>query len=639
MTPPIIPTAPKRRIDIDILRAVAVISVIFFHFEVPGFSGGFLGVDIFFVISGYLITLHINDQLSQGTFSFPNFYLRRIRRLFPAIFMTLALTSIAALLILPKPLLNDFSLSQIAASTYVSNIYFWSVADYFDTESIVKPLLHTWSLSVEEQFYLVWPLLLFLIFGRNQLLIIVTLAVMSLLAAELTYEHSPSTVFYFFPFRVFEFAIGAMAGRFSFYHLPKWTMNGLIILAGFCVLASIYLTTEESRNPGLLSLPLCIGVALIIGLLHPWANTENYITKALVRVGLVSYSAYLVHWPLLVFYKIYEPGPLSIGATLALVVATYLLAEIFFNCIERPTSRISIVEHKAKLSLFVPLVVIFAVVFQLGQERVYRALNPDMYSVQAVLDGIPDRKEELIEMKKHIEEKMSGSQVAKTRKIVVIGDSHSVDVMLSLQYWLADTEYTVENKHSLCDPLALESISVTLEELYGNRGPERMKNAANCQKYHESFISDLKALSPDIIVFSEAWFETTLPYISDTVSQVRKSTGADVLLLGRNPNFRPLPSIIFKSLESPEEINEVAWPLSGHVQTTRIDVRLAKVASETGSYFVSKQDVICPLEKCIMLIDGQMGYVDTAHWSIVGMKYYGARLLETPEFQYLLSKK
>ena len=197
MTPPIIPTAPKRRIDIDILRAVAVISVIFFHFEVPGFSGGFLGVDIFFVISGYLITLHINDQLSQGTFSFPNFYLRRIRRLFPAIFMTLALTSIAALLILPKPLLNDFSLSQIAASTYVSNIYFWSVADYFDTESIVKPLLHTWSLSVEEQFYLVWPLLLFLIFGRNQLLIIVTLAVMSLLAAELTYEHSPSTVFYF----------------------------------------------------------------------------------------------------------------------------------------------------------------------------------------------------------------------------------------------------------------------------------------------------------------------------------------------------------------------------------------------------------------------------------------------------------
>tara|TARA_B110000977_G_scaffold136427_1_gene173322 strand:- start:156 stop:656 length:501 start_codon:yes stop_codon:yes gene_type:complete len=166
-----------------------------------------------------------------------------------------------------------------------------------------------------------------------------------------------------------------------------------------------------------------------------------------------------------------------------------------------------------------------------------------------------------------------------------------------------------------------------------------MKNAANCQKYHESFISDLKALSPDIIVFSEAWFETTLPYISDTVSQVRKSTGADVLLLGRNPFFGPHPNIIFKNLDNPVEINEVAWSRSGYVNTEKIDIRLAKVASETGSYFVSKQDVICPLEKCIMLIDGQMGYVDTAHWSIVGMKYYGARLLETPEFQYLLSKK
>ena len=133
----------SRRIDIDMLRAVAVLAVIFFHFEVPGFSGGFLGVDIFFVISGYLITLHISESLSTGEFRFSTFYLRRVRRLFPAIFVTLILTSIAALFILPKSLLHDFALSQLAASTYISNIWFWSIADYFDTESIVKPLLHT----------------------------------------------------------------------------------------------------------------------------------------------------------------------------------------------------------------------------------------------------------------------------------------------------------------------------------------------------------------------------------------------------------------------------------------------------------------------------------------------------------------
>ena len=143
------------------------LAVIFFHFEIPGFDGGFLGVDIFFVISGYLITLHIQEQLSESKFNFLYFYLRRIRRLFPALIATLVLSSIAALVILPRSLLDDYSSSQVASSIYVSNVYFWSIANYFDTESILKPLLHTWSLSVEEQFYILWPLFLLLTFSKR----------------------------------------------------------------------------------------------------------------------------------------------------------------------------------------------------------------------------------------------------------------------------------------------------------------------------------------------------------------------------------------------------------------------------------------------------------------------------------------
>jgi len=523
-------------------------------------------------------------------------------------------------------------------STYISNIYFWSVADYFDTESIVKPLLHTWSLSVEEQFYMVWPLLIFLIFGRKQPLFIMAFIVISLLAAELTYSHSPSTVFYYFPFRIFEFAIGAMVGQFPSRQLNRIATNGLLLLAGLCVLASIYLTTHETRNPGLLSLPLCIGVAVIIGLFHPWMNADNYLTKVLVRVGLVSYSAYLIHWPLLVFYKVYEPGPLSIGATAALLVTTYFLAEILFNCVERPMSKISIADHKVKLFLCVPLVFIFALAFKLGETKLYRVLNSDTYSVQAVLDGIPDRKVMLGRFGEEILEKISRSQVAKTKKIVVIGDSHSVDITLSLQYLLADTEYTVENKHSICDPLALASIKISLTELYRDHSQDPVKNPGYCERYHYNFLSDLVAHSPDIVIFSEAWRAPTLSYISDTVSQIRKLTGADVLLLGKTPIFAPHPNIVFKNLESPEEINKVAWSRR-YVHLKQGDSSLNKVALETDSYFISKLDMICPLEKCVMLIDGHMGYVDSNHWSAVGMKYYGARLLETREFQEIISIK
>ena len=455
-----------RRIDIDILRAIAVLSVIFFHFEVPGFSGGFLGVDIFFVISGYLITLHINEQLANNDFNFISFYARRIRRLFPALFSTLIICSIAALFILPKSLLHDFANSQIAASTYVSNIYFWSIADYFDTQSILKPLLHTWSLSVEEQFYLLWPLLIVLSFRRKQTILIAALGALSVIGAELTFTTSPSSVFYLFPFRVFEFAIGALVGRIKLGRPSAPISNILLIVAISVVLASIFLINENTRGPGLLSLPLCIGIALIIWLSHPWANANNFITKPLLRIGLVSYSAYLVHWPLLVFLKVLRPEDLSGRTSFWLCITTYLLAEILFNVVERPTAKIDIKKNKLRIFLAVPALVLFSIAFALGYQPAYDAIGAIGYGgksraeVQQILDRIPDRRLVLKTIKQKISDHPAKGQVGKTRKIVVVGDSHSVDVSLALQYLLIDSEFTVQNLHSICDPLTIESIPV-----------------------------------------------------------------------------------------------------------------------------------------------------------------------------------
>ena len=303
--------ATARRADIDALRAVAVLAVILHHADSHWIRGGFLGVDIFFVISGFLITAHIEKAIAGGRFSFPSFYLRRIRRLFPALAATLVLSSVFSFFLLPPNLLVDFAESQVATNAYVANLYFFEIADYFDTESVLKPLLHTWSLSVEEQFYLAWPLLIFLVRGRKAAYLIATLSLASLAAAQWVGGHYPSATFYLLPFRVFEFGIGALISRFA---LPELSLRLKQTLTAFSlgvIGAPLIFLDETSNLPGLLSLPVTLATASII-LLHPSAEGRaRWATRAIARIGLTSYSAYLIHWPLIVFYKLGTTVPCS----------------------------------------------------------------------------------------------------------------------------------------------------------------------------------------------------------------------------------------------------------------------------------------------------------------------------------------
>lgn len=622
----------SRRIDIDLLRAVAVLGVIFFHFSIPGFSGGFLGVDIFYVISGYLITLHVQKQLSESNFSFIYFYLRRIRRLFPALIATLFLSSIAALAILPKSLLDDFSSSQLASSLYVANVYFWSIADYFDTNSILKPLLHTWSLSVEEQFYIVWPLFLFLTFSKKPKLAISIAAILSLIAAEFVYDISSSATFYLFPFRIFEFTIGALMCRNSLGTLPNPVKNILISISIVSIALTMLISTEHTRNPGILTLPICLGTAIIIALHHPWMNINNTITSILLRIGLVSYSAYLVHWPLLVFYKIDNPQPLSPAVTISLLVITYVLAEIIYNFVEKPTSKINLREKKSLLFFSLPLVVLLALVFVFFQPKIYCYLNPHEYTVKHVLDNIPDRQLVLDQIKKEIEQKKTNNNSKKRRKIVVTGDSHAVDITLALQLLLADTDIEVELMHSICDPLTLDSIGISLEDLYSDASQEKTRNPEYCVSHHSGYLEKLTSLSPDLIIFSEAWRSAALPYLSKTINEIKHATSAKILILGRNPQFSPHPNIVFKSLDSIDEINKVAWERRYKIFDD-YDKIFTDVANETGSYFISKNELVCPDQKCILLIGLDMGYTDGQHYSLVGLKYYGGLLVNHKSFK------
>lgn len=325
------------RRDIDGLRAIAVMGVILFHSSIGHVPGGFTGVDVFFVISGFLITQVILSNLADGEFTFRAFYVRRFRRLFPAFFVTLLVSLVAGALFFSAEQMTRFGVSISAATFSVSNILFWSEHGYFDVASHLKPLLHTWSLSVEEQFYLVWPITLVWLtrYGRRAVVAGLAVVFVASLGSNLLLQTYQSALFYLSPFRFFEFVIGAavifMLRPVS--NLAKEAAN----LAGLALIAVAYHAyTDTMLFPSYPALVPTVGAALVL-----WGGTARWSGLLLrnplaVGIGLISYSLYLVHWPIIVFWEYVYPLPLLLREKLALLALTFALATLMYFCVERP---------------------------------------------------------------------------------------------------------------------------------------------------------------------------------------------------------------------------------------------------------------------------------------------------------------
>lgn len=332
------------RREIDGLRALAVISVIFFHTGLGVFSGGFVGVDVFFVISGYLITTIILSELETGKFSIVSFYERRARRILPALFLVMAVCIPFAWLWLWPSDMKEFSQSLVAVPVFASNILFWHESGYFDTAAELKPLLHTWSLGVEEQFYVLFPLFLMLTwrFGRKWIVaLLVIVSAISLAAAQWESVNEPAAAFFLLPTRGWELAIGSFM---AFYFAEKerkelpLAANELLSLTGLALIVySIFSYSETTPFPGFYTLVPAAGTALII--LFAWQKT--YVgrllgSKPFVGVGLISYSAYLWHQPLFVFTRhINLEKPTAIVLILLSLVAL-VLAYLSWRFVEQP---------------------------------------------------------------------------------------------------------------------------------------------------------------------------------------------------------------------------------------------------------------------------------------------------------------
>lgn len=356
----------KYRPEINGLRALAIIPVLLFHAGLKAFSGGFIGVDIFFVISGYLITTILYEELNTNHFSFANFYERRARRILPALFTVIAISiPFAWFYLMPKDMW-EFSKSLGFVLFSLSNNYFYSQAGYFSAASELKPLIHTWSLAVEEQYYWLFPIFIFTAWKINKKILLPFLGLIVLLS--LIYDQSivntnPEAAFFLLPSRIWELLIGSMVAIYLCnrkIHVSSKAQNQLSFLGFILIITSISFFNQSTQHPSLFTLAPVIGTSLII----LFASNKNLIgrflsQKTLVGIGLISYSTYLWHQPLLSFARhrsLNEPNQFFL---LFLVLSSICLGYLSWKYIEQPFRDKNIIKRK----LFFNLVIFFSLGF------------------------------------------------------------------------------------------------------------------------------------------------------------------------------------------------------------------------------------------------------------------------------------
>lgn len=330
------------RPDIDGLRAVAVLAIIFFHLDLPPFHGGYVGVDIFFVISGYLITSIILREIAAGRFSIIRFYERRVRRILPALAVVLVATLAVGGLLLGPTDFAELARSAVATSLFGSNVFFLLGAGYFEGVSESKPLLHTWSLAVEEQFYILFPAVLLVIARRAAARYTPWLAgmtVLSFAACVWMTAQNPNAAFYLIPFRAWELLVGSMLALAVLPTVSSSRGRDLLAAAGLvCIGASVFAFTRSTPFPGAAAALPVLGSALVI---HAGIGGQGRVSRLiavrpLVFVGLISYSLYLWHWPVVVYAKYWLINEPTDAERAVMLIATFALAALSWRYVEKP---------------------------------------------------------------------------------------------------------------------------------------------------------------------------------------------------------------------------------------------------------------------------------------------------------------
>ena len=635
------------------LRAIAVLSVLLFHLQVPGFGGGFVGVDVFFVISGYLICKLIKDGVDQGTFTFTSFYVRRARRLLPALFSTLVASFVFAFLLFAPEHFKHFGLSAAAAAVSLSNFYFWTHSNYFDLGAQFQPLLHTWSLGVEEQFYLFFPAFFVLtLFVRTPYAPALAIGIAGFISLALSIsfldgssvlvawspllsglaKDGPSTVFYLPFFRIFEFSIGAFL-----IWLPRFPAQGTIyedclLAAALCLIGySVVFFDKDMVFPGVSALPPCVGAALCVyaGRAHLLGSLLR--NRLATGIGRISYSIYLVHWPAIIFYRYYVFEDLSVTERTAIFFVSVGLGYASYRFIEQPFRRPTNPP-------------------QSGAVLVRYALGAGCIAVLGCIvygqNGWSGRTNENVQAIAEHRYAVGGAQVVdfmgsigckdlcefgnlkSTKFILVAGDSHSDQYTKALSILAPDLRFKLIQSGSCFIGYQLRSrprgVMTEICRAALREMTEWLKNPNVVAVIHSQ-------RWPGYIEGLETW--TGAPLEFPSLKTLYEAEIADVLKLyqgftGNVVFVNASPTTNLSCLLRPRFLSR-RCPLPSLVeQTTFASLMRAAVLHLPNRSFVDPADTICPSGTCqVASGDGEPLYSDEDHLTVTGAKLIVPKIL------------
>lgn len=611
------------RPDIDGLRAIAVLAVIGFHAFPAIVPGGFVGVDVFFVISGYLISGIILKSLEARSFSIAEFYSRRIRRIFPGLILVLSVCLVAGWILLFADEYEHLGFHAASGSLFLSNFLLWREAGYFDSASTSKPLLHLWSLAIEEQFYLVWPVLLLVLHRIDRRLVwwaIVGIAFASLLLGVSAVTSDPVAAFYSPLPRLWEFlaggALAAESGRID--RCLGTGTRRIRSAAGLALIAiAILVFDKDFAFPGWWALLPVVGTFLVISAgSEQGPNRTILSTPILVGIGLVSFPLYLWHWPLLSFAYIAEAGQPGVLLRSMAVAASFLAAWLTYRWVEIPVRHGS--SPQLPLRLAASVLTIGALGFLVGH-----------------LDGLPSRepsharhfdletigRERLAAMRAgfchfHLPEDTLARRAAtigeclapddRRKNILIVGDSHAFDLRTSLSKAYPEVNF-LQMTGSGCIPI---------EAIYTDPS-HRCGDIVRHVKYGYQQLGGL-----DGIILSARW-SGNFRLLAEDVAYFR-SLGVRVAVFGPTFEFgEDVPKILARHASHNPDVMLASYLRPG---PAKLDVEMAEYFKGIGVTYVSKIGSLCTDGICPGLGPTQQLLVmDYGHWSVEGSKQFGER--------------
>ena len=634
------------RPDIDGLRAIAVLSVVAYHVQPRRITGGFVGVDVFFVISGFLITGILLGRLQRGRFSIADFYARRVRRIFPTLsIVLLACLATGWFLLLPTEY-ADLGGNTAGGAGFVSNLLLWRQTNYFGPDASMKPLLHLWSLGIEEQYYAVWPLLLAALWRwRWRLGPILLLLVASLVAGALTSTSDPTAAFYSPLTRMWELLVGSvlayvlatrgepvalLAGRIAGSDarraraVEKGIAEAASIVGLAAVLFAIVVLTDASTFPGWWALLPTLGAALLI-CAGPgaWINRVLLSNRWMVLVGLISYPLYLWHWPILALIRIQFPD-VSYAVKGAAVVATFVLAWLTYRLVETPIRRrggrrtVTMLATSMALLLAAGLALVQLHGFPNRGDDVRRRIfatddGKDRFTA-AYREGTCFLKPRQTARDYAPECTAVPADAAGRPRVLLWGDSYAAHLLPGIRA-LGDTSIVLQQLTAgACAPIA------------GSLGPRRQY----CAGMNAHVVDWVRRNPPQTVVLAARWNAYDMyRRVEGTIRDLKALGIPRVVLVGSFPQYTAtVPRLLARALDAgavPQRLHPAQMATLVHTDSV-----LRAMAARTGAEFVSPLDAECDRGGCLVALDPGARAVttwDDGHLTLDGSRFVVASLL------------